>query len=457
MKLNDLKNIYFLGIGGIGMSALARYFNDQGLAVEGYDLVKTDLTKELESEGIKIGYADAVDRLPREIDLVVLTPAIPQTHKQLNWLKSQGIPIKKRAEVLGLLSKESKTIAVAGTHGKTTTSCLLAHMLTEADLKVTAFLGGLLAKEGTNYIKGSSDLVVLEADEYDRSFLHLNPQILVIISMDPDHLDIYGNVEEMYAAYRQLTEQIPEGGTLILGPGVYALMSIEWIFDLNKRKIDLRKIFSDFDYNSVAVKDHQYHFTFKSKKKKKSLEVSTNLPGIHNVTNSSLALEVGTVLGVSPQKMQKSISEFRGIKRRFETVYDGARKLIDDYAHHPEEVSYAVKTVKQLYPQSKILGVFQPHLYSRTKDFYRGFAAELSGLDGVLLMPIYPAREEPIEGIESEIIYNLMTIDDKELIDGDSMLSEIESRSDYDLVMTIGAADLDKYHNEIISVIKKEK
>ena len=456
MKLKNLKKIYFLGVGGIGMSALARYFNDNGVEVIGYDLVKTSLTQELEAEGIVIGYKDEVKFLTKDIDLVVLTPAIPDSNKQLNWFRDQGIPIKKRAEVLGIISKEKETIAVAGTHGKTTTSCLLAHILTQADLDVTAFLGGLLAQEITIYIKGKSNLVVLEADEYDRSFLHLSPQILVIISMDPDHLDIYGTVEEMYAAYRQLTMQIPEGGTLVLGPGVYPLMSVDWIYELGKRKIEVRRIFSDFDYKAVTVKDHKYHFSFDSKTSKKVVKFTSGLPGLHNVTNSCLAIEVGKILGVPSRKMQKSIADFKGIKRRFETVYDKKRILIDDYAHHPEEVSCAIKTVRRLYPESKVVGIFQPHLFSRTQDFYRGFASELSGLDGVLLMPIYPAREEPIVGIESEIIYNLLAVDDKELVDENTLISELDSRNEYDIVMTIGAADLDKYHKEIIRVLNKE-
>ncbi len=453
MKLRDCKRIYFLGIGGIGMSALARYFNDIGVKVQGYDLVNSALTQQLEIEGISINYTDDISEIPDDIDLVVMTPAIPEDNNQLSYLRTQNIPVKKRAEVLGMLSRERKTIAIAGTHGKTTTSCLLAHMLTQAGLGVSAFLGGVLVEEKTNYIKGSSDIVVLEADEYDRSFLHLSPQILVIISMDADHLDIYGEVEQMYLAYRQLTEKILEGGTLILGPNVYELMSAEWISDLNEKGITVRRIHIEFDYESVVVKDHRFQFDFKTNSQKSLVSVDSNLPGLHNVINTTLALEVGNNLDVSLSDLTKPLTSFKGIQRRFETVFDKRRILVDDYAHHPEEVSYAVKTIKQLYPNDKVLGIFQPHLYSRTNDFYRGFAYELSGLDGVLLMPIYPAREKPMDGVESELIYNLMTIDDKELVNEASLIDAIKIRSDYKVIMTIGAADLEKYHTDIIEVI----
>ena len=453
MKLSECKRIYFLGIGGIGMSALARYFNDVGMDVQGYDLVNSALTQQLAREGIIINYSDEIAVIPEDIDLVVLTPAIHEDNNQYSWLRSKNIPIKKRAEVLGMLSRERKAIAIAGTHGKTTTSCLLAHMLTQSGLEISAFLGGLLAEGKTNYVKGSSDFVVLEADEYDRSFLHLSPQILVIISMDADHLDIYGDVEQMYLAYRQLTDQIVEGGILILGPGVYDLMSDEWISDLNTSGIAIHRIHSDFDYKSVVVKDNRFQFKFKTDTQKQIVSVDSNLPGLHNVINTTLALEVGVALRVSLSDLIRSISSFKGVLRRFETVYNKGRVLVDDYAHHPEEVSYAVKTIKQLYPNDKVLGIFQPHLYSRTSDFYKDFAKELSGLDGVLLMPIYPAREVPMDGVESELIYNLITLDDKELINSDSLIAAIKIRSDYKVVMTIGAADLEKYHKEIIKVI----
>lgn len=438
------------------MSALARYFLLEGIEIYGYDLTKTALTKKLEAEGMTIHYEEKPKKIPRDIDLVILTPAIPDTNKEYKWLKKNGYEIKKRAEVLGEISKKKRTIAVAGTHGKTTTCSLITQILKYGKKDATAFLGGVLAKENTNFIHGKSKLVVLEADEYDRSFLHLKPEILIIMSMDADHLDVYGSVKEMHKAYEQLSLQVRKGGMLILGPGVIRYIHPEWMKNLRQREIKVYKQLKDFDFDSIRIKKSKYRFDYVDTVGSIT-KIKSNLPGLHNISNSASAIFVARTLGIGPQRIRKALKKFKGIKRRFEFVYEGDKVLVDDYAHHPEEVKYAVSTIKNLYPEKKVLGIFQPHLYSRTKDFYKGFAKELSGLDGVILLPIYPAREKPIKGIKSEMIYNLITKDEKYLVKEKSLIKKIKELKEYEVIMTIGAADLNKHHEGIIKVIKKKK
>ncbi len=453
MNPKRLKKVYFLGIGGIGMSALARFFNREGVEVHGYDLTKTKLTKKLEAEGMTIHYKESLKKIPKIIDLVVVTPAIPSDHKELQWFQKKGFLILKRAEVLGMISQGMKAIAVAGTHGKTTTCSIITHILKDSGMKTTAFLGGILAKEKTNFIYGDSKYVIIEADEYDRSFLHLHPKILVITAMDADHLDIYGSVEEMYDAYRQLTLQIKKGGTLILGAGVHRHFDEEWRLQLEKRKIKVVRHLEEFDFKNVSIANTKYRFDAQiGEKSIKNL--TSNLPGLHNVSNSLAACYVAKKVGVKKKKIRAALKKFKGISRRFELVHDGKKVLIDDYAHHPEELKHTIKTVKSIYSDRKVLGIFQPHLYSRTQDFYKGFAKELSGLDGVILLPIYPAREQPMKGVKSEMIYNLITLEDKYLVKESKLLKHVEKLKEYDVIITLGASDLDKYHKGIIKLIK---
>lgn len=451
MDLASITQVYFLGIGGIGMSALARYFKGKGLAVSGYDLVETALTVQLEAEGIKVSYNEDIKNVPQKVNLVVWTPAIPLNHKELIWIREQGITLMKRAEVLGMLSKTYDTIAVAGTHGKTTTSSIIAHVLKFSNKKSTAFLGGILAKEDSNFINGDSELMIVEADEYDRSFLQLYPKMLIIISTDHDHIDIYENAEELYTAYSQLMSQVVDGGVIVLGPEVIRHISLDLIWKLEKRKIKVLRIFRNFDFENIRIIDGRYEFEFISDGRRESY--ISSLPGIHNVINSCLAIVVCKNLGLNEEQVAKAFKAFEGIKRRFQFIYEGDRVLIDDYAHLPEEVAYAVNTIKDLYPSEKVLGIFQPHLYSRTLEFYKEFAKELSGLDGVILLPIYPARELPIEGVESDLIYNLISLDEKYLVETEELLSTIRERKEYKIIMTIGAADLDKYHTDIVDII----
>lgn len=457
MKVSDLKQVYFIGIGGIGMSALARYLNSQGVKVSGYDLVKTSLTETLSLEGMTIHYEESIDMIPQGLDLVVYTPAIPDTHEELQWLQSQDIRIMKRAELLGLLSRDVKTVAVAGTHGKTTTSALITHVLKNSGVDVTAFLGGILSDENTNYIEGTGTLLVLEADEFDRSFLHLNPDVLAIVSMDPDHLDVYGEVDEMRAAYVQLTSQIKDGGLLILGPDVYRHISVQVENELRERGVRTLRMLKHFDFKNVIIQDHRYCFDYQE-----GDDVSGNLrsqlPGTHNLINTTLAIRICKALGLGMADIKKSLDSFKGVKRRFEFVYEkNGVVLIDDYAHHPEELKYTVATVRDLFFGKKILGIFQPHLYSRTLDFYKEFADVLGGLDAVLLLPIYPAREEAIEGVTSELIYNLVRSDDKFLVTEQTLIDKINALSEYSIIVTIGASDLDKHHSKIKTVIDNRK
>lgn len=457
MKVSDLKQVYFIGIGGIGMSALARYLISQGVKVSGYDLVKTSLTETLSLEGMTIHYEESIDMIPQGLDLVVYTPAIPDTHEELQWLQSQDIRIMKRAELLGLLSRDVKTVAVAGTHGKTTTSALITHVLKNSGVDVTAFLGGILSDENTNYIEGTGTLLVLEADEFDRSFLHLNPDVLAIVSMDPDHLDVYGEVDEMRAAYVQLTSQIKDGGLLILGPDVYRHISVQVENELRERGVRTLRMLKHFDFKNVIIQDHRYCFDYQE-----GDDVSGNLrsqlPGTHNLINTTLAIRICKALGLGMADIKKSLDSFKGVKRRFEFVYEkNGVVLIDDYAHHPEELKYTVATVRDLFFGKKILGIFQPHLYSRTLDFYKEFADVLGGLDAVLLLPIYPAREEAIEGVTSELIYNLVRSDDKFLVTEQTLIDKINALSEYSIIVTIGASDLDKHHSKIKTVIDNRK
>ncbi len=453
MNLSSIRKLYFLGIGGIGMSAIARYFLDEGVEIYGYDIAETKLTKKLVEEGMDIHYDIDVDKIPDDIDAVVMTPAIPDHNAELVKIRELDYPLYKRAEVLGLLSKAKTTIAIAGTHGKTTTSSIVAQILTYCGLDITAFLGGILVEQHSNFIKGQSDTIVLEADEYDRSFLHLHPHILAVLSMDADHLDIYENVDNMYAAYEQLCRQIQNGGTLIIDSKWLKYFSDTFLDDLSRSNVSIIDASKDFSFDNIEVVDNRYTFNYTGSRGKIE-NIVTQLPGLHNISNTSVAISVALHYTQDIDKVKDSIREFKGIKRRFEWIYDEEKVLVDDYAHHPEELRYAVSTINELYPDKVILGIFQPHLYTRTNDFYRGFADELSKLDKVILMPIYPAREEPIEGVCSEMIYNLIPIDDKWVVDsGSNMLKKIEE-IDADIVMTIGAADLDKYHSDIIKILK---
>lgn len=452
MHIKDYHNIYFIGIGGIGMSAIARYFNELGKQVSGYDKTSTALTKKLESECIDIHYEDNVDLIVDGIDLVIYTPAIPQKHKELNWLRSKGYRVIKRAEALGMISRDTKAIAVAGTHGKTSTSSLITHILTYGNVRFSAFLGGILRGVESNYINHGYEWVVLEADEYDRSFHHLNPEVAVLLSMDPDHLDIYGDHETMQKGFWKFVEKINPGGTLIYKVNlekdfpagwkeILEVKDIMWISfgieegDARAKKISVKDGFFVFDYcHGDLIIDG----------------IKTSLPGDHNIENAVAALTAARKTGIDEKVILESLSSFPGILRRFERLYsDEDVVYIDDYAHHPTELNAAISAARKMYPEKKITGIFQPHLFSRTKDFADGFAESLDALDEVVLLPIYPARELPMEGVTSEMIVERMKNKKVKVVNDIALIDELKSRS-VEIIMTLGAGDIDLQRNKII-------
>lgn len=448
MKLDGLKKIYFVGIGGIGMSALARYFNSLGIEVFGYDKVETVLTKALVTEGMQIHYEDDVAQIPEGIDLVVYTPAIPKGHQELNYFWAQNYPVKKRAEVLGIISKNRKTIGVAGTHGKTTTSAILTHVLRSCGVDCTAFLGGIAANFESNFVAGQSEWVVMEADEFDRSFLHLYPELAIITSMDADHLDIYGDQASMHQTFYDYAKQVQN--------------TLYYKHDLPLESSHNKEIkFCSYGIESgkakaINVRAEAPYFVFDWQDGSDVLkDLKFTLPGNHNVLNATAAIAIAKQLGCDDEDIRAALLSFKGIKRRFEFMIDTAAQVyIDDYAHHPEELKAAIQAAKTLYPDRKITGVFQPHLFSRTKDFAVEFAAALDLLDATILLDIYPARELPIEGVSSAIIFDEMKASDKVLIGKGALLEELGTRN-LEVLMTLGAGDIGALVPDIAKMLAK--
>ncbi|NRA49377.1 MAG: UDP-N-acetylmuramate--L-alanine ligase, partial [Phaeodactylibacter sp.] len=396
MELKRIQTVYFIGVGGIGMSAIARYFNGRGANVHGYDRTSTELTRTLEAEGIDIHYEEDVSRIPNVVDLVVYTPAVPDTHAELQYFRQKGTPVKKRAEVLGIISRGMKAIAIAGTHGKTTTTTLTTYLLRQCGIDCTAFLGGIALDFETNFVEGQSDWVVVEADEYDRSFLHLNPDIAVVLSMDPDHLDIYGDEETLHeTGFRAFARNLEPGGSLYL--------QHQWEKEMGQMQgLELFGL-EGGSYRAEEIRVVSGYFTFDYRSPEhliKGLQMS--LPGRHNIENATAAITVALQLGGKETDIRRALREFRGIRRRFEFLHRGGEgTYIDDYAHHPKELKAAIGAAKELFPSKKVTGIFQPHLFSRTRDFVDGFASALEQLDEVWLMEIYPAREAPMPGVTS--------------------------------------------------------
>lgn len=443
--LNNIQNIYFLGIGGIGMSALARYFNTQGKKVAGYDRTSTNLTKQLEKEGMSIHYTDDVNLIPAHFKvnnqtLVVYTPAVPFEHSEYKFFRENGFTIKKRAEVLGMISQTKDVIAIAGTHGKTTTSTITAHLLKQSGLDCSAFLGGISQNYKSNLLLSEkSNWVVAEADEYDRSFLHLYPKQAVVTAMDADHLDIYGTHEEVKKAFWQFISQIKEGGSLVIKKG------------LDAGKPGNIKVYTyalanaDFCAENITVKDGLYHFDLNTPFGKIQ-DVNLGFPGLLNVENSIAAMSMALLAGVTKEEILKSIREFKGVQRRFDFhIRHKNFMFIDDYGHHPEELRYTIQSVKDLYPGKKVTGIFQPHLYSRTNDFAKEFAQSLDLLDQAIVLDIYPARELPMPGVTSSIITDKMQNGNKILCKKQELLSVLENIDKPDIVITMGAGDIDTY------------
>lgn len=473
MQLDSLKKLYFLGIGGIGMSAIARYFNDRGCEIYGYDRTETTLTKKLVAEGMKIHYEENTELIPPGIDLVVWTPAVPVEHAEWQFFKKAGTPMMKRAEVLGLISRNHRTIAVAGTHGKTTTSSMVAHLLHSGGISCMAFLGGICENFGSNYVAGNSDWVVVEADEYDRSFLHLSPDIAILLSADPDHLDIYGDPEQvMKSGFAAFLGKVKPGGKILMKAELTGHFE-----SIQCQTFGLEK--GDFSARNVRVNDGHFVFDFaapasfvsgeatpasgRSAKRSRSCDetlwenMALPMPGRHNVENAAAALAVACQLGIGEEALRKGLVTFKGIKRRFEMIYrDEHCVYFDDYAHHPTELRSAIGAAKELLPGRKVTGIFQPHLYSRTRDFADGFAEALDQLDEVILLDIYPAREKPIAGVSSAIIFDRMQNPNKVLIRKEEALGELAKR-EVDVLLTLGAGDIDTLVEPIKELLKQRK
>ncbi len=449
MRLNDIRHVYFIGIGGIGMSAIARYFLARGKKVSGYDRTRTVLTGTLENEGMSVHYTDDVSMVPADIDLVVYTPAIPADHQELNHIRKSGMPLFKRSEVLGLISNEKRSIGVAGTHGKTTTSTMTAHVLKTGGIDISAFLGGIAVDYNSNFIIGKSDVVVLEADEYDRSFLRLSPFIASISSMDPDHLDIYGDREQMIeTGYKAYASKVRDNGYLIIREGLLNEFSVGELLKMYGRGITVLEYgYSEkaqVRISNVGVENGKYRFDYQGPGGNFE-KISLNLAGSHNVENATVAVTVALLLGVEEAGIREALDGFKGIQRRFEKVIDTHDLVyIDDYAHHPGELRVAIDAARILYPGRKITGIFQPHLYSRTNDFADGFAEELDKLDEILLMDIYPARELPMEGVSSEMIFKRMKNPEVKLVTKETVMDELKKKRP-EILMTLGAGDIDTF------------
>lgn len=435
MDLTKIHSIYFIGIGGIGMSALARHFNYLGKTVTGFDRTQTALTRTLESEGMMIYYQPDPTHIPIDVDLVIYTPAIPTDFIELEYCRAKQYQIKKRAEVLGDITQSTFSIGVAGTHGKTTVSCMVAQMLKSANQDVTAFLGGISLNFNSNYVYGES-VVVVEADEYDRSFHQLSPNIAVVTSTDPDHLDIYGSHENLIQSFAQYIDKIKPDGLLILH---YSLS--EQLHHTRKMTYSLYNQEADVYAKNIKITENGYQFDVMIRDHAIS-NVVCSFGGKHNIENSLVALIVGKEQGLSDLELQEGIASYRGVKRRFEYHLRGDIIYIDDYAHHPAEIEALLSSVNELYDGKKVTAIFQPHLYSRTQDFALDFAKSLDLADEVLLLDIYPARELPIDGVSSAIILNALTVKEKRLISKQDLEQEMKSTT-REVVVSIGAGDID--------------
>lgn len=444
MNLDNVHNIYFIGIGGIGMSALARYFNANNKQVAGYDKTQTAITDGLVDLGVQVHFDDAIENIDQaflnaENTLVVYTPAVPKGHLELNYFKTHGFKILKRSEILGLITENTVCLAVAGTHGKTTTTSILGHLMHECHVPLTAFLGGISENYNSNLILKGTEVSVVEADEFDRSFLTLSPDFAGITSMDADHLDIYGDASELKRTFEDFSKRIKPNGKLFVKNGL-PLKGITYGIE------------DDADYTVQNIKIENGTYVFDVKTPVAVLEnLEFNLPGRHNLSNALLALAMALEYGCSVEDLRKGLASYKGVKRRF-TYQIKTDKLvyIDDYAHHPEEINAVHQAVREMYPNKKVLAIFQPHLFSRTKDFIDDFAKSLSQFDELMLLDIYPARELPIEGVTSEWLLGLINCDNKQVVSKAEMLVELK-KSKADIVLTIGAGDI----GEQVKFIKK--
>lgn len=459
MELKDIKSVYFVGAGGIGMSAIARYFLHKGLVVAGYDKTPSELTHQLEKEGMMIHYEENVNLIPEACrqpltTLVVYTPAIPSTHAELKYFHDNNFVIEKRAQVLGTLTRTHKGLCFAGTHGKTTTSTMCAHIMHQSHLDCNAFLGGISKNYGTNYILSThSDYVVIEADEFDRSFHWLRPWMSVITSTDPDHLDIYGTKEAYLESFRHYTELIQPGGALIIHKDLEMKQHVQEgvkVYNYSREE-------GDFHAENIQIKNGTITFDFISPVEiVKNVELGQPIP--INIENGVAAMAMAQLNGCTAEELREGMKTYGGVDRRFDFKIKNDRHVfLSDYGHHPKEILQSAKSLKELYSDRKITAIFQPHLYTRTRDFYKDFADALSHFDEVILTEIYPAREQPIEGVTSKLIYdNLRPNIEKKMIQKDDVLNFVKAH-DFDVLVVLGAGNLDNYVPEIAEIIKAKE
>ena len=459
MELKDIKAVYFIGAGGIGMSAIARYFIHRGQVVAGYDKTPSDLTHQLEKEGMLIHYEEDSDEIPHacknpKSTLVVYTPAIPATHKELEFFREGGFEIQKRAQVLGTLTRSHKGLCFAGTHGKTTTSTMCAHIMHQSHMDCNAFLGGISKNYGTNYIlSDSSDYVVIEADEFDRSFHWLRPWMSVITSTDPDHLDIYGTKEAYLESFRHYTELIQPGGALI----IHRDLEMKQHVQEGVKVYDYSREAGDFHAENIVIDNGEISFDFVSPiENVKNIKLGQPVP--INIENAVAAMAMAQLNGCTAEELRYGMRTYAGVDRRFDfKIKNDKHVFLSDYGHHPKEVLQSARSLKELFKGRKITVIFQPHLYTRTRDFYHEFADALSNFDEVVLTEIYPAREEPIEGVTSKLIFdNLKPGVEKTIIRKDDVLDYVKSR-DFDVLVVLGAGNLDNYVPQIAKIIDSKK
>ena len=459
MELKDIKSVYFVGAGGIGMSAIARYFIRRGLVVAGYDKTPSDLTHQLEKEGMLIHYEENVDEIPHACRdpkscLVIYTPAIPKEHKELVFFNEGGFTVEKRAQVLGTLTRTHKGLCVAGTHGKTSTSTMCAHIMHQSHIDCNAFLGGISKNYGTNYILSDhSDYVVIEADEFDRSFHWLRPWMTVITSTDPDHLDIYGTKEAYLESFRHYTTLIQPGGALIIHKDLEMKADVQpgvKVYEYSRDE-------GDFHAENIVIDNGEITFDFVSPiETVKGIELGQPVP--INIDNSIAAMAMAQLNGCTAEELRYGMKTYHGVVRRFDfKIKNKKHVFLSDYAHHPKEIYQSAKSLRELYKDRKITAIFQPHLYTRTRDFYNDFADALSQLDEVILCDIYPAREQPIPGVTSKLIYdNLKPGVEKSLISKDDVLDLVKKR-DFDVLVVLGAGDLDNLCPQITKIIESKE
>lgn len=450
VKLNDIQKIYFIGIGGIGMSALARYFKARGAAVSGYDKTSTPLTRELEEQGIAIHYEERVDLAPKEVDAVVYTPAIPAAHAELVYYRDNGYTVVKRSDVLQWITEGSFNICVGGTHGKTTVTSMIAHLLRHSGYGCNAFLGGIAANYNTNFWSSERNVVVVEADEYDRSFLKLVPDIAVVTAIDPDHLDIYGTPQEVENAFVEFAGKVKQGGCLVTKKGLSREADLQASYNY---RYSYNQPDSDVQAVNLLVENGSYTFDVKGPGWVIA-NITLHMGGLHNIENVIAAITVAKYLQIDDDAIRAAVADFKGVRRRFEYALKNENHVvIDDYAHHPEELRALISGVRSIFSEQKLTLVFQPHLFSRTNDLADDFAKSLDMADEVILLPIYPARELPIPGVTSELLMNKMKLADKKMLEKEQLLEWIKTKQP-SLVVMAGAGDIDALVKPVKTILE---